>query len=248
MLTMWILFILFFAMYALKIGPLWMVLSVWSVGLAIYLLVKNRLPSPKYIIISVGLALVAAVSYFGYFHGLSMQMLITGIPCLLACLAVFSVMEKCGGYKLLLIDKKRSPFISILIGIGTGVALGLINLLLSKNSMQADFAVSFSRILVSLNPGIHEEISYRAIFMAFYAFLLKQKNKAPSKIQTFSIWFMMSVPHCLSHGFPLVQSAILLAIFGLPFAFLQRKRDLTSAMISHSTVDLIRFLVFGLPV
>ncbi len=78
-----------------------MVLSVWSVGLAIFLLVKNRLPSPKYIVISVGLALVAAVSYFGYFHGLSMQMLITGIPCLLACLAVFSVMEKCGGYKLL---------------------------------------------------------------------------------------------------------------------------------------------------
>ena len=78
MLTMWILFILYFAMYAVKIGPLWMVLSGWSVGLAIYLLVKNSLPSPKYIVISVGLALVAALSYFGYFHGLSIPATQTG--------------------------------------------------------------------------------------------------------------------------------------------------------------------------
>ncbi|MNI82817.1 hypothetical protein D3C73_1395710 [compost metagenome] len=45
-----------------------------------------------------------------------------------------------------------------------------------------------------------------------------------------------------------VVSVILyVVIFGLPFAWLQKKRDVTSAMIAHGTVDCIRFLLFGLP-
>lgn len=248
MIVMWILFALFFAVYALKIFPLWLVLSVWSIGLSIFLLIKNKLPSLKYIIISVILAFIAGISYFGYFHSFNLQMIITGIPCLLACLAVFSVMEKCGGYRLIKTDKKLSPLYSVLIGIGTGTVLGLINLLLGKNFMTADFGISFSRILVSLNPGIHEEITYRAIFMALFIYLFSLKEEAPSKFQLFTMWFMMSVPHCLSHGYPLFQSLILLVLFSLPFTFLQRKRDLASAMISHTLVDLIRFIVFGLPV
>lgn len=38
------------------------------------------------------------------------------------------------------------------------------------------------------------------------------------------------------------------ALFGLPFALLQRKRDLTSAMVSHGFVDAVRFTLFGLGV
>ena len=247
MILMWILFALFFVVYVLKMFPLWLVLSVWSIGLSIFLLIKNKLPSMKYIIISVILAFVAGISYLGYFYKFNFQMLLTGIPCLLACLAVFSVMEKCGGYQLIKTDKKLSLLISILIALGLGIILGLINLMLGKNYMTTDLAISFSRILVSLNPGIHEEITYRAIFMAFFIFLFSQKNKEPSKFQIFTMWFMMSVPHCLSHGYPLIQSLILLVLFSLPFTLLQRKRDLTSAMISHSLIDLIRFIVFGMP-
>ena len=53
MILMWIFFTLFFAVYMFKMFPLWLVLSVWSLGLAVFLLIKNKLPSLKYIIISV---------------------------------------------------------------------------------------------------------------------------------------------------------------------------------------------------
>jgi membrane protease YdiL (CAAX protease family) len=38
-----------------------------------------------------------------------------------------------------------------------------------------------------------------------------------------------------------------IAVFGFIFAFLQKKRDITSAMIAHGIVDWIRFCIFGLP-
>ena len=247
MIAMWICFGLFFVIYAFKIISLWLVLTVWSIGLSIFLLIKNKLPSLKYIIISVILAFLAGISYYGYAHTFMIQMLITGVTCLLAGLAVFSVMEKCGDYQFIKSGKSGSAMISILIGIGAGVVFGIINLLISKGYMEKNFEISFSRILLSLNPGIHEELSDRAIFMAVFAYLFSKKEQSPAKFQTFSMWFMMTVPHCLSHGYPLFQSMILLVLFSLPFTVLQRKRDIASAMIAHSLVDLMRFVVFGLP-
>ena len=68
---------------------------------------------------------------------------------------------------------------------------------------------------------------------------------------------MMVVPHVLIHtpeAFMqggmiggLVSTLIYVVLFGLPFALLQRRRDLASAMIEHGTVDLIRFCLRGLP-
>lgn len=60
------------------------------------------------------------------------------------------------------------------------------------------------------------------------------------------MWFMMALPYTLSHGYGLVESLILLVLFGLPFTALQHKRNLTSAMIAHGLVDAVRFTIFGL--
>lgn len=248
MVSTWIIFALFFVIYATKMCSLWVVLTVWTVGLSIFLLAKNKLPSVKYIIISICLALVSSLSYFAYSKGFVLQMPLTGINCLLSSLAVFSVMEKYGDYELIKTNRKTSPLVSVLIGLVTGIILGLINLLLGKNSMEVNFGITLPRIIISLIPGISEEISNRAIFMAFLVYIFAMKNKAPSKFQIFTLWFMMTVPHCYAHGYPFVESLILLVLFGLPFAYLQRKRDITSAIISHTIVDLMRFVVFGLPV
>ena len=247
--SIWITFAIFFGIYVTKMFNLWLVLIAWTTGLSIYLLIKNKLPSEKYIILSITLAAIASAAYLGYAFKFYLQIPITFVNCLLASLAVFSVMEKYGEYDLIKTDKKSSTLISVLIGIAVGVGLGLINLLLAKgSSMKVDFAITLPRIIVSLNPGINEEISSRAIFMAFFVYKFTAQNKAPTKIQRFSMWFMMTVPHCYAHGYPFFDSLILLVLFGLPFAFLQRKRDLTSAMLSHALVDLIRFVVVGLPV
>lgn len=249
MISMWICFALFFVVYAIKLCNLWIVLTAWSVGLSIYLLIKNKLPSAKYIIIAVLLALVASLSYFALGFRFYLQMPLSAVSCFLASLATFSVMEKYGDYSLIRTESKTSPLISILIALAVGSVLGLINLLLAKASnQQSDFTITFPRIILSLNPGILEEISNRAIYLAFFTYFFTRQNKPATKFQIFTMMFMMTVPHCFAHGYSVVESLILLVLFGLPFAILQRKRDLTSAMLSHTIVDLIRFITFGLPV
>ena len=60
------------------------------------------------------------------------------------------------------------------------------------------------------------------------------------------MWFMMCVPHTVAHGYGILETILLCILFGLPFAVLQRKRDVTSAMVSHGVVDAVRFTIFGL--
>ena len=68
---------------------------------------------------------------------------------------------------------------------------------------------------------------------------------------------MMIIPHVLIHTPDalltygvvswIINIIMLTLIFGLPFAVLQRKRDLASAMTAHGIVDVIRFAFTGLP-
>ncbi len=95
---MWIIFVLFFFIYATKMCTLWVVLTAWSAGVSIYLLIKNNLPSKKYVILSILLAIVVAMCYLGYSFKFYLMMPLNGIATLLASLAVFSVMEKYGNY------------------------------------------------------------------------------------------------------------------------------------------------------
>lgn len=240
---LWVIFALFAFVYITKMMSLWPVLSAWSLMLAIYLLIKNKLPSKNRVLLSVLLAVLVSVSYIGLSSGFSFSMLITAITCLFACLAVFSVMDKCEDYKLINKDTKWAPLVSILIGIGAGIILSIINTFLDGNNTM-DIKLSFWRLLPVLSPAIHEEITYRAIFMAFCVYALKDQKA--TKFQRFTMWFMMTVPHTLSHGYGLVESAVLCILFGIPFAILQRKRDITSAMVCHGFVDAIRFVLFGL--
>ena len=76
----------------------WLVLAFISCVIAVVLLVKNKLPSKKYIVTSAVMAIVATVGYLVYDNdGVIILLaggLIAGIPTLLTSLAVFSVMEK----------------------------------------------------------------------------------------------------------------------------------------------------------
>ena len=64
--------------------------------------------------------------------------------------------------------------------------------------------------------------------------------------QKFTMYFMMCVPHAAVHGYQLIETIVLCVLFGLPFAILQRKRDIASAMISHGIVDAVRFTLMGI--
>lgn len=143
------------------------VITVWTLVLAVYLLVKNSFPSVKRIILYVILAVLASIAYLGISSESSIVfgMLMAGVSTFICSMAVCSVMEKYGEFSLLRTEKVSSIFISILIGIGTGAVLSVINYFLAKGSGNSlDFKISFNRILVALNPGIYEEIACRAIF------------------------------------------------------------------------------------
>ena len=245
---LWLIFLLFAAAHFFVEQQFFQLLSVWATGLAIFLLARNKLPSAKYIIISVCFALAVSLCYLAISFNLGtfvFQFLATGLPTLLCSLAVFSVMEKCGGFYL--IHKKadgRSGFaLSLLIAIFVGAVLSFVNYLLMKSNGQIDFAITLKRLTIVLSPAIYEEFVCRAIFMAFCIYIF---GETPTKFQLFTMWFMMTFPHTLSHHQNLFATLLLCILFGLPFALLQKKRDIFSAMVSHGLVDAVRFALFGI--
>ena len=217
----------------------WFILSPITCGLSVFLLVKNKKPSRQYVRLSVIFAVLSTAAYLGYQRNpfILIYGLRAGILTLLSSLAVFSAMEKQGGFELL----KRPAAVSIIIAAAAGAVLSVVNTLISGDKVSFDF--SLWKILLSLNPAIYEEMACRAIFMAFCCYAAdSQKMDA---FEVFTMYFMMCVPHTVIHGYGLTETVILCLLFGLPFTVLQRKRDLAGAMISHGIVDAVRFTLTG---
>lgn len=240
--ALWICFSIFFVNYVIRAMSFWPLLALWVLGLSICLLIKNKLPSVKGILISVVFTLLDSLGLFASDKGFSGSIVISGVLVLICSLAVISSLEKQGEIFLLRAGTK-SALMSILLGLGVGIGLGIINILFGIRSEEINVGFTLGRILLPLNPGILEEICFRAVFFAFCDFGAGELKKG----QRFTIWFMMIMPHVLAHGENIIESLVLAVLFGLPFAILQRKRDIASAMIGHGVVDLIRFVVFGLP-
>ena len=250
---LWVEFAAYFFIYIIATKNFFTFTAIWSSALAIYLLIRLKLPSVKYILISLIFGIAVSLCYLAIQMNAMVvvhQGLLAGLPTLLSSLAVFAVMEKIGSentrpYYLLRSSGKR-PFyqellLSLALALASAAVLAVINFFLSKTHSTENFAITWQRLTICLSPAIFEEMSCRAVFMAFCVYLFRK----PTKFQLFTMWFMMIVPHTLAHHYDLISSLLLCVIFGLPFALLQRKRDLTSAMVSHGLVDAIRFCIFG---
>ena len=250
---LWLEFAAYLFIYTIATKNFFTFTAIWSSGLAIYLLIRLKLPSVKYILISLIFGIAVSLCYLAVQMNIMVvvhQGLLAGLPTLLSSLAVFAVMEKLSNdrekpYYLIRNSGKR-PFyqellISLAIAIASAAVLAIINYFLGKSSSTVNFAITLSRLTICLSPAIFEEMACRAVFMAFCVYLFRK----PTKFQLFTMWFMMIVPHTLAHHYDLMSSLILCILFGLPFTILQRKRDLTCAMVSHGLVDAIRFCIFG---
>ncbi len=119
-----------------------------------------------------------------------------------------------------------------------GAVLSALNLI----GKEIHFDFSWWKLLLCFNPAIYEEIADRAIFIAFCLWFA---NGRMTIYQYFTMYFMATLPHSMVHGYPLWPTLMLTVLFGLPFAILQKKRDITSAMISHGIVDAVRFILIG---
>lgn len=151
---------------------------------------------------------------------------------------------------------KRPAVVGVAIGVGVGLVLGAINLWLASSSgAQPDPGLSWRRLVVILSPAVFEEVAARAVFLALAVVALR--GRPNSRFEMVLVWLLMVLPHTIVHTAAVWQSGavvpaviqlvMLAALFGVPFAILQRRRDLVSAMVAHGTVDLVRFSVFGLP-
>lgn len=248
-----ILWILFFVMVFWRVAiksdiDMWTILDIISVVISIVILSKNKMPSKKYIIISIVFMLLATVAYLGIRLNLFILLrygLVVGVPTLLSSLAVFSVMENHDGYQMVSRKNRCSFLISVIIGVMAGVILSVINTFLGVMSgNEIAFEFSIMKLLVCLSPAIFEEMACRAIFMA-YCICYAGSDKM-NGFGIFTMYFMMCMPHTLAHGYGLASTLILCVLFGIPFTILQRKRDIASAMISHGLVDAVRFTLMGL--
>lgn len=230
---------------------MWLITDLCIAVLSIFLIIKNKLPDKKHIIISFLLGVLMFVSYKGF----NFSSINTFINTTLCTLASFSIFSRYPVFKIVTLKNKnvKSVLFTLFIGIFVGVVLGIANLFFAGKTLHFDF--NLTCFLTSLSPAIFEEVSFRLILFAYCLFLLN--GKIQNKSENFLCYFMMIIPHVLLHTpdvflsygvIPGIINSLLLSLFfGLPFAILQRKRDLTSAMIAHGLVDLIRFSFLGLP-
>ena len=132
--SLWMVFLVYFFCYmAIEIN-LGVLLSIWSVALAIYLLVKNKLPSIKYIFIALVFAVLVSISYLGLNMGTTVvltNVITSGLPTLLCSLAVFSVMKNSDDIKLV---KKEKKLATLIIAISVGTVLSVINYFIMREN------------------------------------------------------------------------------------------------------------------
>lgn len=261
----WSMFTVFLSLFILNFAvsiPLggtqrmWLLLELWSLLLSGALLTRYGLPDRKKRVLSASLALLACLGH-ALVYKAPLSAIWSFLLTLTAALAVFSTFSHFAEQEipLLRVGKGSECALSVGVGLAVGALLGAVNLFLGGGRSAQGFHPVVPALLVALNPAIMEEVALRTVFFAFCLHLMQ--GQCATKSQRFTGLFMMVVPHVLIHtpeAFMqggmiggLVSTLIYVVLFGLPFAILQRRRDLASAMIAHGTVDLIRFCLLGLP-
>lgn len=173
---------------------------------------------------------------------------IMGFSTILPYIASMMIFRYSNNKIYLLKNNRKNNFLItfILIFIVGGILSG-INYFLVIGDMSIDVSFKIKWIFDSLRAGIFEEIFFRLFFFALCVNLIKDKSL--SKLQNLLCYLIMVIPHVLIHfnlqNFNIVGVIILSLLFGGPFALMQRKSNLVSAIGSHAFVDLVRFCVFG---
>ena len=215
----------------------WLVLAFISCVIAVVLLVKNKLPSKKYIVISAVMAIAATVGYLvddneGVITLLAGG-LIAGIPTLLTSLAVFSVMEKTKAYSLLADKKWYSVLLSIVIGVVVGSLFSFVNTFVYTD-------MNYVWLSTWPAPAIYEVMAFRSVFMAYCVYF--SHGEKMKGFSLFTMYFMMIAPHTVAYEYDLKITVAADVIFGLILAVLHRKRDIASAIITRGVMDMFMLI------
>lgn len=130
---------------------------------------------------------------------------------------------------------------NLIIATAIGLILGFMNLGGAEIKIKDP---TITPLLIGLQAGIMEEISFRFIFYALSIYILRGKEK--NIVDNILIYAIMTLPHAIAHGFNIRDLIGAWLVFAMPLAILQKKLDLTSSITTHSLIDLIRFSVLGI--
>ena len=130
---------------------------------------------------------------------------------------------------------------NLIIATAIGLILGFINLGGAEIKIKDP---TITPLLIGLQAGIMEEISFRFIFYALIIYILRGKEK--NIVDNILIYAIMTLPHAIAHGFNIRNLIGAWLVFAMPLAILQKKLDLTSSITTHFIIDLIRFSVLGI--
>ena len=232
----------------------WLLLQAYSFLISIKLLKNYKFPKKNQLFHALIYTFIYSLSTIQYFELYSLVQIILFFIGVCAVISTINK-EKIGEIRFLKNTDLKSIIITIVIGIIVGIIFGGINYLLMMNNNEINNSNLISAFFLSLNPALGEEILYRTVFYVLVISTIKNNKKGK-----FLCWFMMIVPHvvphttdCFNNNFvsSLITWPIYLLlyslIFGFIFALLQKKRDITSAMIAHGIVDFIRFYIYGIP-
>lgn len=235
-----IIFVLFLVLWLttsmnpMKLNVLWFIVALI---LSVLFMIKNKNISRRDVVVGILLGLISMPSNF-----------FMGAISIIAYLGGVSVFKESDN-KILLIksNNKKEIVKTILLTIFVGGILGIINIYLGKSAMTINPSIKLKWFLDAIRAGATEEIIFRFFFFAICVYFTN--DKVLSRFQNFLCYLIMIIPHVLIHfdrtNFELGSMIILTLIFGLPFAIMQRKHDLSSAIGAHAIVDLIRFCIFG---
>ncbi len=217
-----------------RLKALWFIVVL---SLALIFIIKNKNTSKHDVFAGVALGCLAMPSHA-----------VMGTCSIVAYIGGASVFKKSKN-KILLFKAANIKEILKTVGIAAiaGVALAVINILLAKSAMEFNISIEPEWFLRAIKAGVSEEIIFRFFFFALSVYCIK--DGALSRFDNFLCYAIMVLPHVLIHfdatNFTLSSVVVLALLFGLPFAIMQRKRDLSSAIGAHTLVDAVRFCAFG---
>ena len=148
--------------------------------------------------------------------------------------------------------KNKAWLISVLIGILCGLLGAGINFIIKIKYLAPTPNWSIHALILSLDSAIFEEIALRTSFYTLALHLFK--GNLTNKYANYLTWIGMILPFAIdrqtnvfmSEGLVagVISSLILSLVFYFIFAFLQRKRDILSAMVAHGLVSAIYYMFF----
>lgn len=229
-------------------GRLWSVSHICIMGVAVFYLFKYRRLNRRDLALSGVAVLLSILARALNRGGLDAWAVFESLSMGLVFYAACRLYDVTGSHENTRACGIAEGFRNFALGAAIGIPFAALNVVFFALKSPMRIGRFFESAAGAVFPAIYEEIIYRFFLMAFGCKLLE--GRASQRTFTVYIYIMMVVPHSLNHlpdlflqspSMALFLFAATSLLFGLPMAWLMRKRNLQAAMGFHWFIDFLRF-------